>query len=226
MRRARKTARRPARAGSRTRRARPSEDALDLAAADALAAMGLSPADLLTKNVLSFDPGARHPAAAVFVRGVLRAASRVKLPGAFAKLPLGQRAHNIAFLTEAWARAQVFGSIDVVVYELPQVYRGRKNKGDPNDLIMLAVIAGEVAGRFPKAHVIEVTPRRWSGGTSKTTTGDAWDSIRGRRLIERLTPEERACVQDTHDALDSAGIGLWCLGRFSSERRLIGASDG
>lgn len=178
----------------------------------------------LSGNVVAFDPGARHPAAAFFVDGELVAASRIKLPGAYAKLALGKRAHEIAGLTRKWVDLEFFKAttssdgIQGVVYELPKVYRGKKAIGDPNDLIMLAVIAGEVAGRFPGAEAFAVLPREWSQGTKKTTKGDPWDSSRGRRIAARLSPVERSRVQDTHDALDATGIGLYLLGRFEPTR--------
>ena len=164
--------------------------------------------------LLAVDPGMRFPAAAVFLNGRLTDASRVKVPGALAKLPVGERCRQVVTLVCAWASARMReGYPSHVVVEHPQVYSRRRSKGDPNDLLPLAMINGGVAMYF-RAPVISPTPSEWIGGIPKAAMGDPWASPRGRLLQSRLSELERATIVSTHDALDAVGIGLWALGRL------------
>lgn len=177
-------------------------------------------------TLLALDPGIRYPACAIFVDGKLVTASRVKLPGKLAKLPMGERVREVSLLIEAWVSGQGFNreQIDDVVLECPQVYRVGKSKGDPNDLIPLALVGGYVAGIYVHASVTSPLPREWLGGnTPKASKGDPWESPRGARAARALSDIERSRIVPSHDALDAACIGLWRLGRFERVRVLPGA---
>lgn len=183
-------------------------------------------------DLLTFDPGAEHPAAALFRGGVLLSAERVKLDPDWAGLPPLARAVRIAEASLRWA----VGRADcveprVLVCEHPQVYRASKSKGDPNDLILLATINGALAGALAMAVakrdvglvLLSPTPAEWAGQLPKATTGDPWRSPRGLRIRERLTVDEAAVVQVTHDAIDAVGIGLHVLGRLAPRHVYPGA---
>ena len=58
-------------------------------------------------HLLAVDPGIRYPAAALFVDGVLVAASRVKLKTAWAKLPMGERILTVSREIRAWYGEQI-----------------------------------------------------------------------------------------------------------------------
>src|SRR5574343_608806 len=76
------------------------------------------------------------------------------------------------------------------VIERPTVY-SKNSKGDPNDLIRVAIVAGAAAVRCFSV-----------------------------RFVEPLSPAELAaiaCIQPKslqHNALDAVGLGLWHLGRL------------
>lgn len=172
-------------------------------------------------TLLAVDPGARHPAVASFVNGVLTRAERIPLPGKFARLTPLARASAIAREIDELVVLRLF---DRVVIELPQVYARGKSKGDPNDLILLAAVCGAVAARCT-GEVVTYRPREWAGNIPKATTGDPWESPRGRRIWSRLADSERAGVEKSHDAVDAAGIGLFDLGRLTPRRVFPGAVE-
>jgi len=99
-----------------------------------------------------------------------------------------------------------------VIIEVPQVYRGHLQKGDPNDLITLAVQVGRYAQRS-KGLVRLVKPAEWKGQVLK--------EIHGARVLEVLDDAERGIValgarpkSKAHNVLDAVGLGLWALGRM------------
>jgi hypothetical protein len=101
-----------------------------------------------------------------------------------------------------------FDALPSVVIELPQVYPVRKWKGDPNDLIQVAYIAGAIAGLL-RRYAIDIKtlkPHEWKGNTPK--------KIDNRRTFERLTPSEQEIVKAaSNHVLDAVGIGLHVLKR-------------
>lgn len=181
-------------------------------------------------DLLTFDPGARHPACALFRGGILIAAERVPVDSDWADLEPIDRAVRIALACLRWAVARGARPKYLVV-EYPQVYRASKSKGDPNDLILLAAIAGAIAGALTMVLgsqevglvIQSPTPGKWAGQLPKTDTGPAWESPRGHRVHSRLSADELLCVQATHDAIDAVGLGLWSLGRFEPVRVFPGA---
>lgn len=97
-------------------------------------------------------------------------------------------------------------AVDVLVIEIPQIYRASKSRGDPNDLIKVAVLAGKIIGRINAPHTVEVHPATWKGQVPK--------NVHNARVLARLSPEERAKVPAVHDAIDAVGLGLWFLKRL------------
>jgi hypothetical protein len=103
---------------------------------------------------------------------------------------------------------------DHAVIEIPQVYRQRQQKGDPNDLIQLALIAGMCMGEFLQGGATVETrlPREWKGQRSK--------EVDNRSVLKLLTDDERDIVARSrlpkyklHNMIDAIGIGLWHVGR-------------
>ncbi len=185
---------------------------------------------LLESDLLAVDPGLRNPAAAFFRAGRLVAASRVQVPAALAKLEIGERSLAVARLIATWFAEQLplnSWPVDLrIAYEHPQVYQRPKSKGDPNDLLPLAGVGMCVVGLLG-AVVVEVhspTPAEWIGQIPKSTTGDPWESARGKKIGRRLDDVERAAVVTSHDAIDAAGIGLHVLGRLDRIRNFLGAT--
>lgn len=105
----------------------------------------------------------------------------------------------------------------IVVVERPVIYvQGRGSKGDPNDLVMLALLAGRIAGRFemrePCVDIAFVRPRTWKGSVPKHITNRRTIDALGEDEIARLPKRPRAKTFD-HNMLDAVGIGLWQLTR-------------
>lgn len=99
------------------------------------------------------------------------------------------------------------------IIEVPQVYRQRKQKGDPNDLIDVAVVAG-VAGAVaaPWCEPLFIKPHIWKGSRPKDVDNEY--TLKCLNDIERAIVD-RAGLGKTkgHNAIDAIGIGLWALER-------------
>jgi hypothetical protein len=102
--------------------------------------------------------------------------------------------------------------VDKIVVELPQIYRQRQQKGDPNDLVSVAFAAGRfVQEALHGATTIQVVrPHDWKGSRPK--------HIDNKVTFNALSNAERELVPmlpDTklHNVIDAIGIGLWALGR-------------
>lgn len=98
-----------------------------------------------------------------------------------------------------------------VIIERPQVYLQRKQKGDPNDLVSIALVAGYCASFFEKPAFM--LPRRWKGTVDKDVmcdrVRDRWMNGRERELLEsKYIP--KSYINNT---LDAIGVGMYHLGR-------------
>lgn len=104
---------------------------------------------------------------------------------------------------------------DEAVIEIPQVYRQRQQKGDPNDLISVAIIAGicnSLIYSYTYCDVDLIHPREWKGQRPK--------DVDNRGILETLSQEELRIFEalklpksKAHNVVDAIGIGLWELGR-------------
>lgn len=113
-----------------------------------------------------------------------------------------------------------------VIIEKPQIYRGRASKGDPNDLITLAIQVGRYTERF-LAHGCEVEhvlPHDWKGSIVpdvclrriyaslsqlERNTADPVLAPLARKPLSEETLEEGK----RHNVLDAIGIGKWSVKR-------------
>ncbi len=109
------------------------------------------------------------------------------------------------------ARVQML-RLDLVAVEMPQVYAG-KAKGDNNDLIDLALVAGACAAGVEDALV--PTPRKWKGTMKK----DAHNA----KTLRALSRGEDALLQTIlagyakglhHNIIDAVGLAAWRCGRI------------
>ncbi len=115
-----------------------------------------------------------------------------------------------------------FPSATDVVIEKPQIYVGRKQKVDPNDLITLAILVGKYAERAKDSRVELVLPSKWKGQVPKPKRGEPY--IMEVRVMAVLTDEERERVERVarrpraqglnDNIVDAVGVGLWFLGRL------------
>lgn len=97
-----------------------------------------------------------------------------------------------------------------LVIEIPQVYRASQSKGDPNDLIKVAVQAGQWIERFSctGAAVRRVLPNEWKGQVPKT--------VHNKRVLACLTEDEKTRILPSldHNMVDAIGLGLFHLKRL------------
>jgi hypothetical protein len=156
--------------------------------------------------VIAIDPGACAAGVAVYRSSTLKHVAVVQ----------GRCWHHTACQVVQWCHQDASAIPSVVVVERPQVYVQRHLKGDPNDLITVALMAGAtVMGlRTSATEIIEYLPRTWKGQVPK--------DIMQRRIKTRMFPSELAIVPDigrgiTHNLYDAVGIGMYYLGRLQKD---------
>lgn len=118
----------------------------------------------------------------------------------------------LLFIENAARISRARSSGDCVI-EIPQVYPGQQQKGDQNDLILLAVMVGKFAERAKEQRfgVALVKPREWKGQLPKDV---CW-----RRVRETLTPLEFSRIPElsksrAHNMHDAIGLGTWFQKRW------------
>ena len=104
-------------------------------------------------------------------------------------------------------------SAQTVVIERPEVYRSRFLKGDPNDLISVAIVVGAIARTAsPFATIHMPLPKEWKGQVPKEVTE--------RRLHKQLTKPEfvlmSGCLEGVppslrHNVTDAVSLGFWAM---------------
>lgn len=161
----------------------------------------------MTTRVLGIDPGARSFGWATIDGGRL---IRCGL----------ERADDREALARLVSRFALPGPKDgaVAVVELPRVYPQKQWKGDPADLIQVAVTAGQLVQVLaPWCDVQLVEPHAWKGSVPK--------DVMTRRIRALLDDDERAIVERCgapsslrHNVLDAAGIALWKAGRRTNAK--------
>jgi len=140
-------------------------------------------------RIVTFDPGA-CTGWANFLGATLRTAGVI------------QDTDQIGHDSGAW-------DATLVLIEKPLIY-ATDTKTDPNNLVTLAIRAGEIGG-WVKAFTVPVqyvTPRKWKGTTPK--------DISHRRILAKLSDTEKQRLpklpkSKAHNMLDAVGIGLWWL---------------
>jgi hypothetical protein len=103
-----------------------------------------------------------------------------------------------------------------IVVERPQVYSARFLRGDPNDLVTIAIVGAELVGMFRTLEQdLKITwyyPKTWKGNVDK--------AAHQPRILSTLSDVERACITTVrakalmHNVIDAVGIGLFHLGRM------------
>jgi hypothetical protein len=142
-------------------------------------------------NLITIDPGRITGWSIWNASGVLLAAGTASLDELFkpGRLP-----------------APVAGTL--VLIEMPRAYGGR-TKGDPDDLLDLAMIVGEIKRHYQAAGctVELVWPRTWKGTVPKP--------IHNARVLNALNDQELRLLPRirNHNMVDAVGLGLWKLRR-------------
>lgn len=115
-------------------------------------------------------------------------------------------------------REKVTGQVGFVILERPQVYRARLSKGDPNNIVTLAIQVGRYAQWFESrgAHIAMCIPHDWKGNLPK--------DIHHARVWGELSPAQRDVVNrcgqvvppsKLHNLMDALA-----LGRVAFQRKL------
>lgn len=166
-------------------------------------------------EVLAIDPSIAETGWAVFAMGELRGAGLAHLPPSWRLKTRAERCDAMARTIRAGALGVGCQHPGDCVIEMPVVRNilSAGSKGDPNDLILLAVLCGAIAHDqlVSDARVTLVKPEEWKGQTPKDITTE--------RAKSRLSPSEIARVQLpsaaglAHNVWDAIGIGLWAIGR-------------
>lgn len=152
----------------------------------------------------AIDPGFSQSNAtgrAMFVDGQLR----------FCDALSPKSAGYVARIEEIAAWAVLSAPVDILIIENPKIYPGPQQKGDPDDVVLLATLVGMIAGRVPHRELLLPRPQEWKGNVPKKVMLD--------RIEAKLSPEERAIADGAkgkRDAiLDAVGIGMWALKRIN-----------
>lgn len=187
-------------------------------------------------NVISLDPGIRGCGLAFFESGVLIKASYVRN-----ETRKGQGFEAIhTMVTGLYAEALKIwpvGFRGYLAFEVPQVYRESRWKGDPNDLLpLMGIDAGFGIALSLGPGLAEVRgyrPREWKGTinpeecTLRVRSRLSAEEFRVVELPANTCPPcqlHRAGIYCTrssclaHNVYDAIGIGLKFLGRFEKGR--------
>lgn len=114
------------------------------------------------------------------------------------------------------------GATSKILIERPTVYPHGNAKGDPNDLVHIALMGGVAAGVArcrggDTAQIVEVQPGAWKGQVEK--------SVMVERILDLLTVTERRTFESEmktqrippslqHNVVDSIGLWLWDIERL------------
>lgn len=123
-----------------------------------------------------------------------------------------------AATANAWHQSDLASLGDTYVIELPRIYKTAQQKGDQNDLIAVAAVAGAYAcaARAGYAKVRFVYPYEWKRQLPK--------SVCEQRIRDLLDAEETAtlerCLKPVekklrNNVIDAVGIALYSAGRFT-----------
>lgn len=170
--------------------------------------------------LLAIDPSVTATGISVFEDGVLAHARLVKNEPTKSIVKNESTKSIDDWRSMAWSvfYAVRFPPRGDAIIEVPQVYQ--RGKGDQNDLVTLAGVAGAIATVIPPViHLHSVVPAEWKGQVPKPKrASDPY--IIEERLRARLSPKEVARVQLPsarslqHNVWDAIGIGMHHLGRY------------
>lgn len=156
---------------------------------------------------LSVDPGLRVSGYAIWLGNTLQSAG-LATDSKTLMGPMAWREMASALLLIVLNKR-----IDNLFIEIPQVYTASRSKGDPNDLIQIAGVAGAITSAIysPMSTAYGVKPREWKGCVEKSVTEN--------RVRKKLSNAELKTIKFPtakslhHNVFDAIGIGLYHLGR-------------
>jgi hypothetical protein len=131
-------------------------------------------------------------------------------PGVSTGIAVFDESHTLVRAHLADPRNLACDLVKYAVIEKPRVYVRTKSKGDPNDLITLAIRVGEYKQYFQSlgARVNLVWPSEWKGQQDKT--------LNNARVVQALSPLERNRLKGAleyvptskqNNVIDAIGLG-------------------
>ncbi len=170
--------------------------------------------------LVAVDPGLNRAGVAVFRHSKLICCASPAGLSSDVELPARIR-HMVSALVDFVPRLRMIEGVSWIV-EWPQIYQRErgKTKGNPNDLLGCAAIAGAIGARGDDVRF--VLPAEWKGQTPKPKkkSDDYIIEQRARMRLKNEPTEYNVIPSDlSWDGWDAVALGLWALGRF--ERRIL-----
>jgi len=177
------------------------------------------------RAILSVDPGIQKSGWAIFVDNLLTACGVARFQISIKNDKLfkedTKRLLAIRQITAKIAAAweQVMGVMvqpNKMIIEQPEIYNHASRKGDPNDLMPLAILGGVLWERMAPNQIIFVKPKLWKGQVPK--------EVMTKRTHAELSQREQNIAIDSfrdlpkdayHDGYDAIGIGRWYIKKES-----------
>lgn len=157
---------------------------------------------------VSIDPGVRDCGVAVWQDKLLQNATLVRCV---------KGSPSIALVSHVVLHVRRFTKdLGAVVIERPQVYTQNKLKGDPNDLITLAIVVGQLTQALYTAfrgmpQLLVWRPADWKGQLPKNVSIERTQCRISESERERVQLPKAVSLQ--HNVWDAVGIGLRYYGR-------------
>lgn len=153
-----------------------------------------------SRLLIAIDPGVRATGIAVYDSCRELAAAWLSCGDSWTETAIAARNELVTcYAPQLLAKAEI-------AIEVPQIYVQAKLKGDPNDLVDLALMAGCLVGLLaaPGTRVTNYRPRQWKGQVPK--------DVMVERIKAKLSPDERARIALPskgleHNVYDAIGIG-------------------
>lgn len=152
--------------------------------------------------MVAVDPGIHWCGVSIWEKARLRCALLVKHDsgeaGCHAAIPMAHAIRDVL--------TQVGLLPHTLVVEMPQVYVRERSKGDPNDLVDLAAVAGAVMYAVGAQDVVIYKPAEWKGQVPKDITH--------ARALAKLNSLEQQTILTCrpaglmHNVLDAVALGL------------------
>lgn len=165
-------------------------------------------------GLLSVDPSIRACGIAIFDRKKLVYVNVLR-PSAVINAAEGIR-DVMDLAQDAWEKTMGASfSPETLVVELPQIYQQAQLKGDPNDLVPLAIMLGRLWERFKPKNMLMPLPKEWKGQVPKEVMNNRTLASLSKREVEIFSDDLlRVPGGLRHNGMDAIGIGLWALKRM------------
>ena len=157
-------------------------------------------------KLLAVDPGVRCCGWALFQDTILEDCGLVRI-----------MAKDYSDISAFRTMANNFPRADWLAIEVPRIYERRKSKGDPEDILRLAILCGVLIGRWPSSKIQAIRPRDWKGTIAKARITDYvihlrnLEALRGRGFSRYVAAMDAIPKSLAHNVADAVGIGLWAL---------------